>query len=121
MAQSTRPRSARSAAGWLVVALSTALIPTGSACYVEGPEVPVHGDGYDPQFYDGYVVYYDDVGRPFYYTDGAAVWVPVGSPFYAGLVNHWRMHRPAYNSWHAHYGNRYRTYRSSYGRAGHRR
>ena len=81
-----------------------------SACYVEPLPPPAYADGYQPQFYDGYVVYYDDVGRPFYHVDGVAVWVPATSPLYIGLVNHWRAYRPAYGRWYANHGYRYRDY-----------
>jgi len=82
----------------------------GSACYVEEGPPPAYAYGYDPQYYDGYVVYYDDVGRPYYYMDGAVVWVPVASPLYIGLVSHWRLHAAAYHHWYGHYGYGFRGY-----------
>lgn len=95
--------------------------PAVSACYVESElPPPAYADGYDPQLYDGYVVYYDDVGRPYYYAEGRAVWVPTTAPVYVGLVDHWRGHGPAYHRWYGHYGHRYYRYRA-YGRGGHRR
>ena len=87
------------------------LLPTGSGCYVEAVPGPAYAEGYQPMFYDGYLVYYDDVGRPFYYVNGSVAWVPPTSPFYVGLVEHWRVHGPAYGRWHARYGARYRGYR----------
>jgi hypothetical protein len=98
---------------WALMALWAGLVPTGSACYVEAVPPPVVAEGYEPQFYDGYVVYYDAVGRPFYYEGGAVVWVPATSPFYIGLVSHWRGHRAEYARWHEHYGARYRGYRDN--------
>jgi hypothetical protein len=92
--------------------LAAALMTTVSisGCYVEaGP--PVVAEGYEPAMYDGYVVYYDEVGRPYYYANGAVVWVPPGAPAYAGLVAHWRAYGPAYHRWYSHYGYRYRAYR----------
>jgi hypothetical protein len=85
----------------VLAALAAGLIPTTSACYVEG-EVPPpeYSYGYEPQYYGGYLVYYDDVGRPFYYVDGALVWVPVTAAAYVGLVNHWRLHVAAYRHWY---------------------
>jgi hypothetical protein len=80
------------------------------ACYVE-EDVPLYMEGYQPQFYDGYVVYYDSVGRPFYYEGGTAYWVPATSPLYVGLVNHWNVYGQAYGRWYSHYGYRYRAYR----------
>lgn len=84
----------------------------GSGCYVEEAPPPAYADGYQPQYYDGYVVYYDGVGRPYYYANGAVVWVPPTSPFYLGLVNHWRYNRGAYYRWYGNRGYRYRGYRA---------
>jgi hypothetical protein len=72
----------------------------GSACYVEeGP--PEYVEGYEPPFYDGYVVYYDEVGRPYYYENGAVVWIAPGSPAYARFAYHWRLYGPGYRRWYA--------------------
>jgi len=98
--------------GLALVALTAGFVPLGSACYAEADvPPPVVAEGYEPQFYDGYVVYYDDVGRPYYYVNGAVFWVPATSPFYVGLVNHWHAYGPAYHRWYGHYGYRYRGYR----------
>ncbi len=85
-----------------------------TGCYVEADE-PVAVEGYEPQYYDGRMVYYDTVGRPYYYEGGAVVWIPASSPYYAGYYNHWRTYGPAYNRWYASTGYRYRTYRGSGG------
>jgi hypothetical protein len=84
-----------------------------SGCYVEEAPPPAYyvEGGYEPQYYDGYIVYYDDYGRPYYYADGVAVWVPVTSPYYAVYVNHWRLYGPQYRVWYGTYGYRYRGYR----------
>jgi hypothetical protein len=98
--------------GLALVALMAGFVPLGSACYAEEDvPPPAYAEGYQPQFYDGYVVYYDDVGRPYYYNNGAVFWVPGTSPYYVGLVNHWHMYGPAYHRWYGHYGYRYRGYR----------
>jgi hypothetical protein len=95
-----------------VAVLGGSIAITG--CYYEpaegGPTV-VADYGYEPMYYDGYLVYYDNVGRPFYWMNGVQVWVPPTSPYYAGYVTHWRTYGPAYRRWVAHYGTRYRTYR----------
>jgi len=88
------------------------LIPLGSACYVEEEPHADYADRYAPQFYDGYVVYYDDGGRPYYYADGSVIWVPATSPRYVGLVNHWRLFGPEYHRWYTHYGDRFRSFRA---------
>lgn len=96
----------------LGVVLAVGVAPLSAACVVE-EEIPppVVAEGYSPVFYDGYVVYFDEVGRPFYYVNGAVVWVPPTSPLYLGLVEHWRVHGPAYRNWYARHGERYRAYR----------
>ena len=107
---------------FVVAAAVAGLMPMSSGCYVEeDAPPPEYVEGYQPMFYDGYVVYYDDVGRPYYYADGALVWVPAASPLYIGLVNHWRVYGPAYHRWYAHYGYRYRGYYRYRGGYGHRR
>jgi len=106
----------RSAAKLMLTVMLTAAAPmltlSLTGCYEEDapPAYYVEG-GYEPQYYDGYIVYYDDVGRPYYYADGAAVWVPVGSPYYGVYVNHWRLYGPQYRVWYGSYGYRYRYYR----------
>jgi hypothetical protein len=89
-------------------ALLVGMVPM-TGCYVDAQE-PAVAEGYEPQYYNGYVVYYDGVGRPFYYYNGAQMWVPESSPYYYGYVNHWRAYGPAYNRWYAGYGYRYRGY-----------
>jgi hypothetical protein len=108
--------------GVLLTAIVTASAALGTACYdePEGPP-PAYADAedtYEPQYYDGYVVYYDDGGRPYYHVNGGVFWVPVESPHYVILVNHWRLHGPAYHRWYVRHGYRYRGYR---GGRGHRR
>jgi hypothetical protein len=86
--------------------------PVVSGCYVEaGPEPVYASAGYQPDYYDGYVVYYDGVGHPYYYVNGGVVWIASTSPYYGRYVNHWRANRRGYQNWNAHYGSRYRSYR----------
>jgi hypothetical protein len=96
--------------GLVVAALFAGILPSNLGCYVE-TEPPVVAEGYTPQYYDGYVVYYDAGGRPFYYVNGGVMWVPPTSPYYVGLVNHWHAYGPAYGRWYGRYGGRYRGYR----------
>ena len=73
-------------------------------------------DGYEPAYYDGYMVYYDDGGRPYYYDNGGAVvWVAASSPYYIGLTNHWHVYGAHYHTWYAHTGYRAHGYRSNPG------
>lgn len=100
------------------ITLATVLVGSlgafASGCYVDA-DSPVVAEGYEPQYYDGRIVYYDGAGRPFYYEGGATVWIPESSPYYVGYVNHWRSYGPAYNRWYTGYGYRYRTYRGNGG------
>jgi hypothetical protein len=114
--------------GW-VGAIALAL--TLSACFVEarppsvavgaGGGVAVGTDYYEPLYYDGYVVYYDAVGRPYHYLNGAVVWIAPSYPYYGYYVRHWRLHRARYHRWYRHRGYRYRRYRRRPGYYRHRR
>jgi hypothetical protein len=98
--------------GILLAAAMGSSALTGAACFVEDvPSTEYVDEGYAPMYYDGYVVYYDNVGRPYYYSGGAVYWVPPESPLYVPLVNHWRTYGPEYRHWYAYYGYRYRVYR----------
>jgi hypothetical protein len=96
----------------LVAVAVLGLAPIGSAaCTVAELPPPEYAEGFDPQYYDGYVVYYDEIGRPYYYMDGSIAWVPVTSAYYGPLLHYWRLHGPAYQRWYSNYGYRYRGYR----------
>ena len=56
----------------------------------------------------GAVGHFDAGGRPYYFNNGTAFWVPVQSPYYAGYLSHWRTYGGAYHRWYAGYGHRYR-------------
>jgi hypothetical protein len=86
-----------------------------SGCYaaVEVPPDTVV-EGYQPIYCDGYVVYYDEGGRPFYYVNGGVYWIPANHPYYGELVRHWGTYRGAYGRWYARAGYRYRGYRRHY-------
>ncbi len=60
-------------------------------------------------------MYYDGYGRPYYYANGAQIWISPGSPYYATYYDHWRAYGPAYNRWYAGDGYRYRNYRGTGG------
>jgi hypothetical protein len=92
-------------------------------CYVEGEparyaEEPdgevVEYRGYRPQYYEGYVVYYDSYARPYYYARGVPYYVPRAYVGYGGLVRHYHTYRAVYPHWYARYGVRYRTYYRPY-------
>ena len=74
-------------------------------------------NGYEPAYFDGYVVFYTDEGKPFHYgPGGSVVWIPASSTYYDGLSNHYRANGPSYSRWYASTGYRYHAYR---GPAGH--
>ena len=100
-----------------VAAALLGVIPM-AGCYGEVDE-PVVAEGYTPQYYNGYVVYYDGNGLPYYYYGGQQVFIAATDPYYAGYVDHWRAYGPAYNRWYAGYGYRYRGWnRPGYYRTG---
>jgi hypothetical protein len=68
-------------------------------------------DTYEPQYVNGYVIYYDGAGRPYHYADGVVVWLPMQSPHYNRLTQYWVKHQAAYRRWYVSYGYRYRDYR----------
>ncbi len=86
-----------------------ALSAMAGACEVEPAAAPpTYSDGYEPAYYDGNLVYYDDVGRPFYYVSGGVVWIAPSAAAYPTLTAHWRSRPYAYRAWYAHQGYRYR-------------
>jgi len=84
---------------------------TTTGCYAEAVPPPAYDYGYSPMYYNGAIVYYDGVGRPYYYGPGGVVWIPRESPYYVGYVNHWHAYGPAYRGWYARRGYAYRGYR----------
>ena len=66
-------------------------------------------------------MYYDNVGRPYYYNRGGVYYVPSTYVGYGGLVTHYNTYRPAYYRWHSAYGSRYRSYRYAPTRRAYRR
>jgi hypothetical protein len=103
--------------GLALASLMAVFVPLGTGCYAEVDTPPVYAEGgIEPEYYDGYVVYYDDIGRPYYYANGAVVWIPATSPYYGRYVAHWRAYGPRYRTWYANYGYRYRAYRHPYRR-----
>ena len=96
----------------LTLALVAAVGMVSSSCFVSTSGEPVVSTGYyTPQYYNGYVVYYDTLGRPMYYTGGVRYYVPATYMHYNSYVSHYRTHRVHYNRWNRSRGHRYRTYR----------
>jgi len=110
-----------------VMLAAVAVVGLGaSGCYVSAQpaEPTLHTNYYQPQYYNGYVVYYDSLGRPMYYNGGVAYYIPSTYMYYGRYVNHYRVHRVHYSRWYRARGYRYRRYRTRrYRRSGrvHRR
>lgn len=104
--------SPRSIAALAVGFLAVSLISSCSASSSAGRPTRVtsadiaSGEGYEPIFNDGYVVFYD-LGRPYYHERGVRMWIPAESPRYAPLMEHYRTYGPHYAAWYAHYGHDY--------------
>ncbi len=92
-----------------LLALGLAVAGVAPGC-VLAAEAPVVEEGYEPVYYDGYVVYYDGAGVPYYYIDGDIRYVPRTYVQYDILVHHYRTYRPAYHRWYVHGGYRYKRY-----------
>ncbi|HSQ08630.1 MAG TPA: hypothetical protein VLM84_13210 [Chromatiaceae bacterium] len=58
--------------------------------------------GYQPLLYNSYVVYYTDIGEPYYWLGGARVWVPTHAR--GPYLGHWRRYRHVYPTWYKHRG-----------------
>ncbi|NUP07881.1 MAG: hypothetical protein HOW73_17685 [Polyangiaceae bacterium] len=94
----------------LPILLLGSLMMAASGCAVYTRPIPAAATvsvDYDPLYYDGYVVYYDTIGRPYYYIDGRTHYVPRTYVGFNAYVNYYHAHRPAYNSWYAREGRRH--------------
>jgi hypothetical protein len=72
---------------------------------------PVASAGYAPLYYLGYPVFYDDLGRPIYYVDGAVVYVPTRHPRYRVFIHHYRHNPHRYRRWYRTHGRRFPRHR----------
>ncbi len=103
-----------SALTWMLAVLLGTLSLSLSGCTIgvhSGP-IPVATSYYSPLYYNGYIVYYDAVGRPIYYANGVQYYVPNTYAYYPRLVRHYRSHRHAYRRWYRSRGRRIRRRRS---------
>lgn len=94
----------------VLAALLFAFAAPLAGCEYEEAEVPVAGYGYEPSYYNGYVVYYDAGGLPYYYVDGSMYYVPRSYVYYDSLCDHYRVYRPYYQRWYVSGGYRYQRY-----------
>lgn len=111
----------------LISTFALALASTAlGGCYADAEAEPVgppvvatdveEYQGYRPMYYNGYVVYYDNYARPYYYYGGRVAYIPRGYVGYGALVGHYYAYRPYYAGWYGRYGVRYRSYRYYNGR-----
>jgi len=104
----------------LVGGLST--VSTGCVVGVSEPAEPtVNTSYYTPMYYNGAVVYYSAAGLPYYYLNGAAVYIPRTYYGYNRYYSHWSANRVYYSRWYRARGHRYRSYRTRNYRRSHRR
>lgn len=92
-----------------LLALGLGLVALAPGCTLEA-QAPVVEAGYEPAYYDGYVVYYDGAGVPYYYVDGDIRYVPRTYVQYGALVHHYSVYRPYYHRWYVGGGYRYKRY-----------
>lgn len=85
---------------------------SGCGSYVEtDPDPGIATNYYEPMYYQGYVVYYDNAGLPIYYVGGTRYYVPRTYVHYGLYTTHYRTYRVGYYRWNSHLGYRYRTVR----------
>jgi len=91
-----------------IMLLATALmvLPLGGCYVVAQPAAPVVAETYEPDTYDGNIVYYDTAGAPFFYVEGGIRYVPPAYVHYDVLVGHYRNHARAYHEWYEREGRR---------------
>lgn len=109
-------RRKKSGRHWIWIPLAIVALSAGvAACRVtvdpQPSRVVVGTSYYAPLFHNGYVVYYDSVGRPIYYVNGVRYFVPRTHARYDLYLRHYRRHRRAYRRWYRARGHRYRRYR----------
>lgn len=104
----------------VAICLVGALFMAAAGCIVHTSEPTLATSYYTPMYYNGYVVYYDTLGRPIYYVNGIQYYVPATYYNYHAYVRHWRVHRVYYNRWYRTRGHRYRRYRRHHRRAARR-
>lgn len=106
----------------LAAALAASLLTGLSGCVVAPvpTEVTISGPAvyyYTPLYYDGYVVYYDGGGRPYYYQNGINIYISSSYHSYQRYVTHYHQHRPEYRRWYDSHGVNYHQYRDPQFRA----
>jgi hypothetical protein len=76
-----------------------------SGCYLEARPATVDYSygGWTPYYYNGNLVYFDSLGRPYYYGSGSMIYVPATWAHYAVATNAYRINGYRYRAWHSRY------------------
>jgi hypothetical protein len=82
-----------------VFLLALACLAPATGCFVSAQPAVVEAE-YQPMYYEGQVVYYDDGGAPIYYVDEQVRYVPASYVHFGTLRTHYHNHAPAYRRWH---------------------
>jgi len=59
--------------------------------------------GWTPTYYHDRLMFFDDMGQPFFYSGKTRVYVSNSSPQYSVARDNWRRNQYAYDRWHAVY------------------
>jgi hypothetical protein len=94
-------------AGLAILTAGVALPSTAKA-----QTIVVSTADYQPLFYNGCLVFFDDWGRPFINVDDQVVFIPTTYVYYTTYVRHFQMHRARYHAWYRTHGVRLRGHRS---------
>lgn len=86
--------------------------------YADASPLTMSTTYYSPQFYQGYVVYFDSYGQPYYFINGTKIFVPRCHLDHGRLVRHYRVAWRPYNRWYRWAGWRFKRYRRAYVSAG---
>ncbi len=89
----------------LIIVASTTMFLAGCVVTARPATVSVSASygGWTPYYYNGYLVYFDNIGRPYYYYGGRITYVPNSWVHYNVALAGWRSNRVAYNRWHTRY------------------
>ncbi|PKN25638.1 MAG: hypothetical protein CVU65_08120 [Deltaproteobacteria bacterium HGW-Deltaproteobacteria-22] len=59
--------------------------------------------GWTPTYYHNRLLFYDDMGQPYFYSGSTRVYISSSSPLYSAARENWRKNQYAYDRWHAVY------------------
>ena len=102
----------------LIAAALVGAVLIAAPSYADATPVTMSTPYYTPQFYQGYVVYFDAYGQPYYFINGTKIFVPRCHLDYGRLVRHYRVFRHPYLRWNRWIGWRFKRYRRAYVSAG---